>query len=201
MTKTVSKFISVIFHPLIMPAAGLFIILNSNTYLTDMPYEMKKGLYMIIIAGTLVFPLLVLPLYFLFNIIENVEMSSRKERIIPLLTTAVVYFLVYRLLYNAGVPDIIYRFLLGSFIAVCIALAVSFFWKISLHMVGAGGVIGLVLGLSLIFSANFLIVFVLCIFCAGILGTARLLLNAHDSYQVGAGAIVGIAAVLGAMVV
>ena len=63
-------------------------------------------------------------------------------------------------------------------------------------MVGWGGIVGLVLSLSLRFSTDLMLFLILAILVSGCIGFARLRLNAHNPLQVYAGFLVGFLTVL-----
>jgi membrane-associated phospholipid phosphatase len=118
-------------------------------------------------------------------------MKNHKERIIP-------YFITFLLLYIAHVIikklplDYFYStYLFAASISVLLVIIISYFWKISTHMVGIGGFTGLILSLSLRMTANLLGILIIAIIVAGILGTSRLKLNAHNPSQVYMGYILG----------
>jgi membrane-associated phospholipid phosphatase len=69
---------------------------------------------------------------------------------------------------------------------------VNFRWKISIHMVGIGGITGMLLGLSSLFLLDLRVPIIISILIAGILGSARLRMGAHQPSQVYVGYLVGI---------
>jgi membrane-associated phospholipid phosphatase len=110
---------------------------------------------------------------------------------------------------NSQIPVAFTTFVLGSTIALFIAFFLNIFSKISAHAVGMGGLIGMVTILMLLYdyhSFAFEIPFVgsmemslntllmLIILLAGIVGSSRLLLKAHEPVQIYSGYIVGFSA-------
>ena len=73
---------------------------------------------------------------------------------------------------------------------VIVASIVSRYWKISLHMLGIGGVVGVLFSLNIWFGnlSNLLIIFILT---SGLLGYARLKEKAHNATQVYLGFLIG----------
>ena len=69
---------------------GLFIILNSNTYLSEIPINGQKFLYITILTGTFLIPIAFIPLFLYQGIITGIQMSERKERSLPLLITSLL---------------------------------------------------------------------------------------------------------------
>ena len=75
--------ISYLFHPLIMPTLGLLIILNSGTYLSLLDPAAKRAILFVLALGTLVFPLMMLPILYYRNLVSSYQDAGREERLIP----------------------------------------------------------------------------------------------------------------------
>jgi len=81
--------------------------------------------------------------------------------------------------------------LLGSFWGVIAIFMVNIFFKISMHTTAAGSAVGLMLVLLFLSPVNMILPFFAVLIVAGIIGTARLLLSAHQPAQIWLGYIVG----------
>jgi hypothetical protein len=81
-------------------------------------------------------------------------------------------------------------------VSVLLVLAISYFWKISAHLVGWGGVVGLIVILSYQFGSDMMIFLVVAILFSGITAFARLRLNEHIPLQVYTGFLLGLLTVL-----
>jgi len=97
------------------------------------------------------------------------------------------YFLVKKL----PVSIIYQRFLFAACISMLCLVSISYFWKISAHMVGWGGLISLMLMLSLRFNTDLMLFLILGILCSGFVGYARLKLDAHNTLQIYTGFLLG----------
>ena len=179
-----------------MPLIGVFIILNSGIYVAFMPSEAKNIILLVVLTCTFGLPMAFIPIYYYKKITTSIEMSQAQERIVPLLVTASFYYFSYYLLRRMGVPGIIQSFLLACTIAVCLNLLISTKWKISAHMIGMGGVLGLIISLSFNYSASIMFFLMLAVMISGIVAFARLSLNAHTPTQVYAGLATGFATML-----
>jgi hypothetical protein len=73
-----------------------------------------------------------------------------------------------------------------------LSLAVNFYRKISLHMIGIGSYTGLFLGLSLNFGINLNMEIFAGILLAGIIGFARLKTNSHQPAEIYSGFAMGV---------
>ncbi len=191
MSQKIFSAISYIFHPLFMPILGMWLILYSGTYLSLLPLEGKRAILLITALSTILLPLSVLPFLYYQKLLTSYKMPERKERLLPLLLSIVFYYFGYYILRKVGVPSFIQHFLLASIICLVVAVLVHLKWKISTHMIGVGGILGLISSFSHIFQQNITIVLMFAIIIAGAIGTARLYLKAHNQAQVYSGFMVG----------
>jgi hypothetical protein len=189
--KNFAKTISYLFHPLFFPTIGLFLMLNSGSYLDTMNDEVKNFLYMIVGFCTCVLPLLSLPVLLYRRIIKNIEMDSRTERVLPLTFVVVFYFLGYYFLNRLPISQIIIAYISSVACIAAIALLITIWWKISFHTLGAGGLLGALLALSLKLETSLQIYMVVVLLITGLVSTARLLLNSHTPLQIIAGFFTG----------
>lgn len=83
------------------------------------------------------------------------------------------------------------RFIFAACLSILFILTISYFWKISAHLVGWGGLVGLVFSLSMRFNTDLMLFMILVVLLTGCVGFARLRLNAHSPLQIYAGFMVG----------
>ncbi|MBK9357397.1 MAG: hypothetical protein IPN08_08450 [Bacteroidales bacterium] len=124
-------------------------------------------------------------------------MPERSERTFPFVTTALFYFATWIMMNNLGLPGVYYLFVLGGAILIALALIINLFWKISIHMVGIGGLTGGFIGLNyqMLINSGSLVLGLFLL--SGLVGFARLKLNTHNEAQVYVGFIVGITTMAG----
>ena len=192
MQKRIAQFFSIIFHPLLMPTIGIYIIFHSDIYFNYIPDELKRVIYIIVFICTTVLPLSLMPFFIYQRIIQNIQMSRRRDRLIPLIITTVMYIFTYYLLYKLQTPEHVKLFILAAAILVLITCLISIKWKISAHMVGIGGLVGMIIALYSKMSGNLNFYLFISIFIAGLVGASRLKLNAHNSRQVYIGLVIGL---------
>ncbi len=143
------------------------------------------------------------------GMVDSIELKDRQERIGPYIITGILYLWIFRtLLDNPQIPDAFKIFVLGSTIGLFLAFFVNLFSKISMHAVGMGGLLGMVLITMLRYSfadfslnfdgqpfqVNMSTLFIGVIIACGVVGTARLLLGAHHPRDLYGGFIVGLGA-------
>jgi membrane-associated phospholipid phosphatase len=113
------------------------------------------------------------------------------------------------LLDNPDIPSSFSRAILGASIGLFLAFFINIFDKISSHTVGIGGILGFILvflfqhkeaGLliqgvnDVIYLIPLSLFFLFFVFLAGLVGSSRLYLKAHQPMQVYGGFIIGIIA-------
>lgn len=174
-----------------MPTAGIYIILNSGTYLSLIDPQQKISILFISFVCTFGLPAIFMPFFYYRNIISSVQMSEARERSVPLLVTGTIYYLTYFMFRQKGLPLVMQSFFMGSTISVFANLLINLKWKISSHAIGTGGIIGLIFALASMYQADIIFFLVVSIFVSGLICFARLSLNEHTPAQVYAGLATG----------
>jgi len=192
MEKKTATFLTYLLHPLLAPIAGIIILTRSGTYVADLKPEIINLIILIVVTLTLVFPVCLVPFYLYFKMIRQIEIPERQERIVPMIITLVAYLGAWFLIRRLPVSQLYSRFLLAACISLLTALVISLSWKISLHMIGLGGLTGLVLALSQKLGVDMMMVLLLLIILSGLAGYTRLRLNVHSGLQVLAGFLTGL---------
>jgi len=187
-----TKLISILLHPMFMPLLTLHLTLLALPSLALTLNQNLMLIYSIIIFSTMVLPLVSIFWLLRKGKVSSLEMSNHKERSLPLFKTVIWmsfgYYLLQNLLFYA---PILKAELLGAIIIILIAALVSKFWKISLHLLGIGGVVGVFIALQ-IMHGGFLYLILLFILLSGLLGVARIKQKAHNYAQVYLGYLVGL---------
>lgn len=188
--KIFANIISTLFHPLLMITYGIILSLL-YTYLAIYPTNMK----LIMVGGafvcTAVIPGLFILLLKFSGSVSDLELSNRRERVLPFLimifSVLVYVFFVRRL----QVPFWLTGLLIGVAFSLLLSLLINFYWKISVHGMGIGALLGAVMGISRIHMMNSYILFIILILIAGLVATARIILNKHTPMQMYGGICLG----------
>lgn len=188
---TLSKIISVVFHPLFMPLYGLAIIFTAPTIMGFLPAAAKKLLIMIILMNNVVLPVVMLPLLKNRNLISSYSIDERNERILPLITVTILYAITSYIILRIHLPSFLKSFIFASTILVFVVTIINLWWKISIHAVGAGSLIAIVAALSAEMLVPLTGYLVSSIITGGLVLSARLQLNAHNPAQVWTGFFTG----------
>lgn len=180
-----------------MPLIGLIIFFHSGVYPYEIPLEYKRFVYMVVILSNVLLPLSIIPGLIYLKHLQNYAIDERRERLIPLFFATICFYIGYVLVARLDLVKLINIFLFSSTIVLLIVLFVSLFWKISIHMAGIGGLIGLILGISIVYRSDATIILSIILLTTGIIASSRLILRSHTLSQLVAGFFVGFCVVFG----
>lgn len=185
------KFISYLFHPVFFPFFGSCLYFSIFTPNVD---SYQVGLILTcIFLGSVIVPILFLWMLKYFKLIQNFQIPSVNERKLPLLFFLLVSFLITKILSSFRIlPDLTIMFIGITFISLIAYILISFRFKISLHAISIGGVIGVILALSRLYNMNLILLISILIMIAGIILTSRLKLKAHTDIEVYVGFLAGV---------
>ena len=207
--KSLAQFFSIVFHPLLGLTYMLLLLLLLNPYLFGVNNLWDSRLLIILVFGaTFLFPLIVVLLMRALDLIGSVTLEEREDRILPYIGAGVFYMATFWQLYHyPNIPVAFKICCLGATISLFVAFFINNFSKISLHAVGMGGLLGMIMIATALFSYGFvafnvpklgymelnnnvfvMIVLVIC----GLVGSSRLLLSAHTLQELYGGFVVGI---------
>ena len=212
MIRAFAHFISICFHPLV-----LFIALLWTGYLIDRYAFSLSGDHEVAVTAIMTIAILfVIPVVTVLmmkglGFIKSLRMEDPKERIGPMIASIICYVWFYvNMKSNANIPSSFLVLALGGCIALAMAFFINNFSKISLHTTGAGafiaGVIILItvrtnelIDISLndsIWQLHPMIIVIIALIIAGLVGTSRLILEAHRPVDIYGGYLVGIISLL-----
>lgn len=195
-----SKIVSYLFHPLVMTTLGMLVLFNSGTSLSVLQPEVKRLSLIVTALFTFVFPASMIIILYITRVIHNIDLYERKERVLPIALTIVLYLFTFFVM--RGIPQLTGGHIVFLFCppaALFIALAVNNFMKPSIHMVGIGVMIGILLVLGLVYGAAVEYLFIAAVLAGGLVGSARLRLGIHRPIEIFAGFMIGLVATLGIM--
>lgn len=185
MTNFFRNFISRLFHPLYMPLAGCAIVFYAFPSLI---YLMQKNqiimLGAILLLSTIIFPGLASIILTRKKIITSLEMNEANERRIPIIIISICYIIACVMMRIYFLPKLFYLVLLGAAAAAFVALIINYRWKISIHMMGMGGVTAIIAALMNVASNDISVLLMLQIVLSGVVGSVRLAGHHHSAAQV-----------------
>jgi membrane-associated phospholipid phosphatase len=180
MNDKTATFLSFLFHPMILPLVAMALMIGTDPLVSLLLTLKMKGMILsALFITTILVPLLLIYLIYHLGVIRSFHMRSREERAIPLLVIAVFYYLTYYLLKGLHLPQLFHMYMLGATFMIVLLITFNFFRKVSLHMAGLGAFTGLMTGIGFHGETNTSLFILAGILLSGVVGTARLKLNAH----------------------
>ncbi len=186
-----ARTISVIFHPFLMPVYGLLIIFMAPTLYNYLPFYVKKLVILIVLVNNVLLPLSLIPFFVHNNLIRSWFMDERTDRTTPLIISTILYAVTAYIIFRFPVPNFLKSFFLAIAFISLTATVINLWWKISLHAIGAGVILALVLILAFKMYTPLLWFLIPSILAGGLILSSRLQLDRHDPGQVWAGFLTG----------
>lgn len=186
-----ARVISAIFTPFSIPFLA-FLILFLFSYLRIMPIQYKLIVLGVVYCFTILMPTLTIFLFRKINGFSPEDLGERKRRFMPFLLTITSYVFCLVMMHRLNIPWYMTGIILATLIMMVICIVVNLKWKLSEHMAGVGAIVGGLVSFSALFGYN--PVWWLCLFIliAGVLGTARIILQHHTLGEVLVGFAVGL---------
>jgi hypothetical protein len=209
MLQSLARFLSIVFHPLLIVTYMLVLLLLVNPYQFGVYSILEQSkLVLLVFLSTFIMPAFAVLMMKTLGMVQTFELRERHERIGPYIITGVFYLWMFiNFKNNQLIPLSLTIAMLGASIALFTAFFFNNFTKVSAHGVGMGGLVGLAAINTIFFnfdtftvnlwlvgafeiSTNF--VFMVVIVLAGMVCTARLLLKAHTQSQLYGGFLIGL---------
>ncbi|MCD8309651.1 MAG: hypothetical protein LUB83_00325 [Prevotellaceae bacterium] len=187
----IAWWVSALFTPFSIPFLA-FLILFLFSYLRIMPLAYKLVVLSVVCSFTIVLPALGIFLFRRIYGLSAADLTERKRRYIPFFMTILSYLCCLLMMRRLNIPWYMTGIILTALVTMIICLVVNLKWKLSEHMAGAGAVMGGLVAFSALFGYN--PVWWLCVFIliAGLLGSARIILQHHTLGEVLCGCLVGL---------
>ncbi|MCB0643086.1 MAG: hypothetical protein KDC44_15660, partial [Phaeodactylibacter sp.] len=133
MLTGIAKFISLLFHPLLILTYILVLLLLSNPYLFGVnTIQEEIPLVLLMFFSTVLIPGIAVAMLKLLGLIKSLTMEERNERIGPYIITSIFYlWLFINFYHNSQVPTIFTSFVLGATIALFVVFFINIFAPIS----------------------------------------------------------------------
>lgn len=190
--KLLANIISAVFHPLLMITYGALLALT-HTFLAIYPLSVKGMILGAVFFSTALVPGLFILLLVKTGSAHDLELTDRRERLLPYLILVTSNMACLFFLYKMRMPFWILSQLMAVIAALLAALCINFFWKISAHMLGIGGLLGAIMGICRVQHTDPYWLFIAGFLAAGLLGVSRIWLKRHTPMQVYAGFALGFA--------
>ncbi|MFV0469485.1 MAG: phosphatase PAP2 family protein [Dysgonomonas sp.] len=180
----IAQIFSVVFQPLFMSFYGVLLLF----YYTNFFFFYANMTWFIL--GTVLLFTCLIPMLFILSlrmsgVVKDYTLSEKKERHLPYIICLLSNIALVVYLYNVNLQIWFLGLLAAPVLVLLIGFIVNFFWKISAHMLGIGGLIGGLMSVCVnVNKQNPFLLFMLLFILAGCLGVSRLYLKRHTPAQV-----------------
>ncbi|MCH6235867.1 phosphatase PAP2 family protein [Cognataquiflexum rubidum] len=199
MAQKLALFLSYTFQPLLIPTLIFVFLLFGIPEVSASQYYNQWFILMMVFVTTFVIPVLSLLTMKLTGNIGSIHLENRDERVFPFSTVSLFYGISTYLFYLKFEIEPVFILALSS-ITICVILltSITFFWKISAHMTGIAGFLGIIIVIALKNPAFNLVNFLLVgIILSGSVASSRLYLNAHTPIEIFGGFLLGFSVCFG----
>lgn len=190
-----AQFFSVVFHPLFIPTYVVAFLLNFHpSYFSGFNNSAKMMLLLTTALNTAFFPAFSVFIMKGLGFIKSVFLPSQQDRIGPYLAGMIFYFWAARVFFKfePQLSPVLPAFMTGVFLTTVAALIINIFYKISMHAIGCGGLLGVFL---IIMNSNSMLMtwpLSLALLITGIVCTSRFIVSNHTPKEIYAGLLVGL---------
>jgi len=192
MERSLAKLLSYLFHPLVITTAGMMILFHSGTSLSVLQPEVKRLTLIITALFTFVFPAAMIIMLYVTKVIDNIDLSERRERILPISLTIILYLFTFFIMRE--IPQLTRGHMVFLFCppaALFVLLLFNNFMKPSIHMAAMGVLLGIILIVIIFYGALIQWMFILAVIVTGLVGSARLILKIHSPREIVTGFMTG----------
>lgn len=196
---TAARAVSTALHPFLVPVYAIAVFMLGDTMMAAAPARLKWFFSVMIVLVALIIPALSIALLRALRVISDFSLERRQDRTIPIAIVALSYGICVMMVGDIMWGFMIRKFLIAAFCCAVSALIVTMFWKISLHMIAAGGVTAMFVVLAVAGIGSTFVPLIAALLLSGILASARLWLGSNNLAQVGAGYLLGFALTAAAM--
>lgn len=186
-----ARALSLLMHPLLIPVYLTAILLFGDTVMFVLPLRVKVFFMLVVALNTCVIPAMALGLLRGLGYIKGYNSGARRDRIIPLAIALLCYGLCAYTIDNIFSAFLLRKVLIAASVCIAAGLAVSYFRSISLHMLAFGGMVAVLLILTVSWLGYLIPYLVAFLLIAGLACSARLYLAREEPSDAFWGFIVG----------
>lgn len=193
-----ARFISFVFHPLLVGVyMAMYMLFFNPVYFTYMHPGEKIMNIATIFNNNFIFPMVVVLLLKGLGFSKSIYLETQKERIVPYMASIIFFFWTWYVFYNKpDMPQMMKDMLQGIFYASIVGMIANIYFKISMHAMGVGGALMLMILVLMEGSMMSGIPIIITIFITGLVISARMIASDHEKGDLIVGFIVGMGAQL-----
>ena len=141
--RVAAKFISFVFHPLLMATYLVIVLGKFFPVILNIRPDRVWILTTFVFALTFIVPGLNILLLRYFGSVKSLDMEVRSDRVTPFTFIAIMYTLVAILFYYRLPASGFDNMMIIVAVLVIVATLITYFYKISIHSMAMGGLLGI----------------------------------------------------------
>ncbi len=189
-----AHFFSVVFHPLLISTYVIaFLIFLHPSAFVGVDEHTRTLRMLSTLLFTVIYPGITILVAWRLKLVRSLALHNMQDRIVGFLVAMFFYWWTWNVFRNlSDIPPVAVHFALGSFLAICGGWMCNIFFKISMHALAVGGLCAffIIFGMHDPFASGLYIS--ISILIAGIVCSSRMLLNAHNSFEIIMGLLAGV---------
>lgn len=187
------KIVSLVFHPLLMATyLNAILLIRTPLFAARIRPEIIPQFLLVILLITAVMPAFSVFLLKTFKYISNLDLTTRKERIVPFIFILVYYAIAtYLFMVKLEMGFLFIVIITSATFLIFILLIITLRFKISIHATSIWACVGLLTGIFITHSIVMGGLYYGALIAAGLTSTSRLYLGYHTPSEVWTGSIVG----------
>ena len=144
------------------------------------------------VNNNFILPLLVVLILRGLGFSKSIYLSTQKERIVPYVSTIIFFFWTWYVFLNLpDTPPLVISLCQGMFFSSCIALILNNFFKISMHGIAMGGMLGLMTIMVVAGEAYSVWPLLISLLLTAVVSSARKIVTDHNWFEIGTGLLLG----------
>jgi len=191
--RKLALLLSVVFQPLLMPSLVFGLLFFAVPQASSIPESFKVRLFYLIVTSTLLIPMVLMLGLRWSGMVKSLHFEEKSDRRTPFILVTLFYLLTtYFLKEKTELDPILWQGMGIIALSVALLTGITYFWKMSAHTTGIGGVLGVLGILGIYFpSLDLAYLLVAALLLGGLVASARLYLDAHSPAEVYVGLLVG----------
>jgi hypothetical protein len=191
--RKLALLLSVVFQPLLMPSLVFGLLFFAVPQASSIPESFKVRLFYLIVTSTLLIPMVLMLGLRWSGMVKSLHFEEKSDRRTPFVLVTLFYLLTtYFLKEKTELDPILWQGMGIITFSVALLTGITYFWKMSAHTTGIGGVLGVLGILGIYFpSLDLAYLLVAALLLGGLVASARLYLDAHSPAEVYVGLLVG----------
>jgi hypothetical protein len=194
--RFIARLLSFLFHPLFITSYVFIFLIYFHPAAFEGMNKTTKNLRMVsVVLYTVLFPAFSLFLASRLKLIKGLSLNNRNDRLVGFIVTMFFYFWTNYIFRNLpDTPPVAAHFILGTFLTICATWMCTIFYNVGLHSAAMGALIAFFILFGRVDPYVSGLYITVAVLLAGLVCSSRLLLGAHNRFEMLSGFFIGVLA-------